>query len=124
MALCLVLLVSAGLLVRTLRNLQHIPLGMRTEGLVVFDLNPFGMHSAGESTLFYQNLMNKLRVLPGVESVTIMENRLGSGWSNNRYAIVDGRHPDVSSGTSTLVRSNSVGPDFFHTLGVPVLARP
>ncbi|MGA8025506.1 MAG: ABC transporter permease [Bryobacteraceae bacterium] len=122
MALCLVLLVSADLLIRTLRNLEHIPLGMRTEGLIVFDLNPLGLHSAGESTVFYQNLLNKLRVLPGVESVTIMENRLGSGWSNNRYTTVDGRRPEVLSVGSTLVRSNSVGPDFFHTLGIPLLA--
>jgi predicted permease len=122
MALCLVLLVCAGLLIRTLRNLQHIPLGIRAEGLVVFDLNPRAMHSAAESIAFYQNLMNKLRVLPGVESVTIMENRLGSGWSNNRFTTVDGRRPDAMNGTSAVVRSNSVGPDFFHTLGVPVKA--
>jgi predicted permease len=36
--------------------------------------------------------------------------------------MVDGKLPDVANGTSTTVRSNVVGPDFFHTLGVPVLA--
>jgi predicted permease len=71
---------------------------------------------------FYQGLTNKLRVLPGVESVTIMENRLGSEWSNNRAAIVDGKPADVASGRSRWMRSNTVGPDFFHTLGVPLLA--
>jgi predicted permease len=61
-------------------------------------------------------------VLPGVESVTVMDNRLGSWWSNNSDMMVDGKLPDVANGGSRTVRSNVVGPDFFHTLGVPVLA--
>jgi predicted permease len=66
--------------------------------------------------------MSKLRVLPGVESVTIMEERIGSGWSDNGDMMVDGRLPEVANGASRTVRSNVVGPEFFHTLGVPVLA--
>ena len=66
--------------------------------------------------------MSKLRALPGVESVTVMEERLGSGWSDNSDMMVDGRLPDVANGASRTVRSNVVGPDFFRTLGVPVLA--
>ena len=50
-----------------------------------------------------------------------MENRLGSGWSNNGDMLIDGKLPNTANG-SRLVRSNSVGPDFFHTLAVPVLA--
>jgi hypothetical protein len=48
MALCVVLLVGGGLLIRTLRNLQHISLGFRTEGLVVFGVNPQNIHSVPE----------------------------------------------------------------------------
>jgi predicted permease len=114
MALCLVLLVGGGLLIRTLRNLQNVPLGMRTEGLVVFGVNPQNVHSFAQGVAFYQGLTNQLRVLPGVESVTVMEHRLGSGWSDNRDAIVDGKR--------MWVRRNTVGPDFFRTLGIPVLA--
>ena len=120
MALCVVLLVGGALLVRTLRNLGNTPLGMRIDGLVVFGVNP-NVHSAAESVAFYQQLMNKLRVLPGVESVTIMEERLGSWWSDNFDMTVDGKLPDVPNGQSRTVRSNIVGPDFFHTLGVPIL---
>jgi predicted permease len=121
MALCLVLLVGGGLLVRTLRNLQNIPLGFNTDGLVVFGVNPQNMHSIPEGVAFYQNLMNKLRVLPGVESVTIMEERLGSWWSDNSDMMVDGKLTSTIGGSSGTVRSNVAGPDFFHTLGVPVL---
>ena len=74
---------AAGLLIRTLRNLENIPLGMQTDGLVVFGLNPQSVHSEPELVRFYQELQRRLRVLPGVESVTVMKSRLGSGWSNN-----------------------------------------
>jgi predicted permease len=121
MALCLVLLVGGGLLVRTLRNLQNIPLGFNTDGLVVFGVNPQNVHSIPEGVAFYQNLMNKLRGLPGVESVTIMEERLGSWWSDNSDMMVDGKLTSMIGGSSGTVRSNVAGPDFFHTLGVPVL---
>jgi predicted permease len=121
MALCVVLLVGGGLLIRTLRNLQHISLGFPTEGLVVFGVNPQNIHSVPEGIAFYQELMSKLRVLPGVESVTIMAERLGSMWSDNGDMMVDGKLPETN-GTSRWVRSNIVGPDFFHTLGVPLLA--
>ena len=120
MTLCVVLLVGAGLLVRTLRNLENIPLGMKVQGLVVFGVKPT-IPSVPEGVIFYQQLMSKLRVLPGVESVTVMEERLGTGWSNNSDFMVDGKMPDVATGSSNTVRWNVVGPDFFHTLGVPVL---
>jgi predicted permease len=116
MALCLVLLVGGGLLVSTLRNLESIPLGMRVDGLVVFGVKPT-IHSTAEAIRFYQALTNKLRLLPGVEQVTLMEERLGSWWSDNFNMTVDGKLR-----TDTWVRSNVIGKDFFHTLGVPVLA--
>lgn len=121
MALCVVLLVGAGLLLRTLQNLENTPLGINVDGLVVFGVKP-DIPSIPQGRAFYQNLIGKLRVLPGVESVTVSEERLGSGWSDNYDMQVDGRLPDVANGASRTVRSNVVGPDFFSTLGVPVLA--
>ncbi|MGC2398855.1 MAG: ABC transporter permease [Acidobacteriaceae bacterium] len=121
MALCMVLLVGGGLLLRTLENLKNIPLGMDTDGLLVFGLNPQGLYGEKELVSFYQELQRRLRVLPGVESTAVMLSRLGSGWSNNDNAEVDGKAPNVSKGTSDLMRNNDIGPDFFHTLGVPVV---
>jgi predicted permease len=121
MALCVVLLVGAGLLIRTLRNLENTPLGMNVDGLVVFGVKP-NIPSLAEGRAFYLNLIGKLRELPGVESVTVMEERPGSWWSDNSAMMVDGKLPDVANGESDTVRSNVVGPDVFRTLGVPVLA--
>ena len=121
MALCVVLLVGGGLLMRTLRNLENVDLGMRVDGLVIFGVKP-DVPSIAAGRAFYLNLLNKLRILPGVESVTLMEERLGSWSSDNSDMRVDGRLPNVANGASRTVRSNVAGPDFFTTLGVPVLS--
>jgi predicted permease len=121
MTLCVVLLVAAGLLMRTLRNLENTPLGLKVDGLVVFGVNP-DIKSLTQGRVFYRELIGKLRDLPAVESVTIMEERLGSWWSDNSDEMVDGKLPEVANGSSRTVRSNVAGPDFFTTLGVPVLA--
>jgi predicted permease len=120
MALCVILLVGGGLLVSTMRSLENTPLGVRVDGLVVFGVKP-DIKSIPGGVAFYQELMSKLRALPGVESVTIMEERLGSWWSDNSSMMVDGKMPEAANGASTTVRSNVAGPDFFRTLGVPVL---
>lgn len=121
MTLCVALLVGAGLLIRSLRKLENTPLGLKVDGLVVFGVNPH-IKSLPQGRAFYRNLIEKLRALPGVQSVTVMEERLGSWWSDNSDMMVDGKLPDVANGSSRTVRSNVVGPDFFTTLGVPVLA--
>ena len=114
-ALGLVLAVSAGLLTRTLRNLEQLNLGLKTDGLLVFGLSP----RDDQSTLaFYNSVLERLRSLPHVIDVTMMGNRIGSGWSNNTTAWVDGQVP---KGVNAFMRWNAVGADFFTTLGVPIL---
>jgi predicted permease len=121
MTLCLALLVGAGLLIRTLRNLENTPLGLQADDLAIFSVKP-NIPSIPAGRLFYSNLISKLRVLPGVESVSVSEERLGGFWSDNSDMMVDGRLPEVANGGSRTVRSNVAGADFFKTLGVPVLA--
>ena len=117
-ALCFILLVAAGLLLRTLRNYQETDLGMKTQGLLVFGITPPHTQEQAESVIFFRKLLDRLRTLPGVESATVMENRLGSGWSNNNSATVDGVQHTFKEAP---LRSNNVGPDYFHVLGVPLL---
>jgi predicted permease len=104
-----------------MRNLENTPLGMDVNGLVVFGVKP-DIRSIPEGYALYAGLLGKLRAMPGVQSVTIMEERIGSWWSDNSDMRVDGRLPDVANGASRTVRSNVVSSDFFRTLGVPVLA--
>ena len=119
-ALCVVLLLAAALMVRTLRRYQTQDLGIRTQGLLVFGLNPMGLHSNAEVVHFYQNFLDKLRALPGVESATVAMGVPGAGSSNNGSLVLDGVTPHGKSGDVSL-RSNDVGPDYFHVMGIPIL---
>jgi predicted permease len=112
-AICLVLLMSAGLLLRTLGNYARQNLGMETQGLLVFGVTPQGQ---GDTHLFYRNLLEHLREQPGVASVSIVENRPGSGWTDNNGLTLDGVERNEE------LRTNDVGTGFFRTIGTPVLS--
>ena len=119
-SLCLVLLVAAGLLFRTMRNLHASDLGMRADGLLVFGLEPQkGVRTDEEAIRFHTALLDRLHALPGVEGATMMSNRLGSGWSSNTAVSVDGQNPSPSE-QFTPVRWNAVGPGYLNVLGIPL----
>ena len=120
MSLCLILLVGAGLLVRSLRNYETLPLGLRGEELLVFGTTPMSAPSDDAKALFYQRLLERLRVVPGIESATLVANRLGSGWANNGTFAIDGVKPKGDF-SDIGMRANDVGSDFLHTLGIPLL---
>lgn len=120
MALCLVLLFGAGLLVRTLRNYENIDLGMRADSVLAFGVHPLGTLSHDEMIDFYNRLTSQLRLIPGVQSVTLANHRPGSGWSDNNNLMIDGRMIPWDNGKG-MVRTDEVGPGFFKTLGIPIL---
>lgn len=121
MSLCLVLLVAAGLLFRSLRNLKVSDLGMRADGLLVFGLEPqHGVRTDDQMIRFHTAVLDRLRTLPGAAGATMMVNRLGSGWSSNTLITVDGQNP-LPSQKFAPVRWNAVGPDFLHVLGIPLV---
>ncbi len=122
-ALCVVLLVGAGLLFGTLRNLINTPLGMKAEGLLVFGVHPKHFNSSEEGVAFYQALQQRLSALPGVTAVSMVENRPGSGWSNNNGGfLIDGHKPNGIGLEDTTFRNNSVGSNYFTTIGVKLRA--
>ncbi|HEY1897880.1 MAG TPA: FtsX-like permease family protein, partial [Terracidiphilus sp.] len=118
-ALCFTLLTTAGLTLRTLLNFERTNLGMQTEGLVVFGITPQQTTTNPQRFAFYREFLDRMRALPGVESATFVENRPGAGWSNNDEPTVDG----VSYSFERVpLRTNTVGPDFLRTMGIPLLA--
>ena len=114
-AICLVLLTSASLLLRTLRNYATQNLGARMDGLLVFGVTPQGQ---GDTHVFYRTLLDRLRQAPGVESVSMAQMRPGSGNANNDLGFV----LDGAIHRGELLRHNSVGSGFSHTMGIPLLA--
>ena len=121
MAMCLALLVGAGLSVRSLLNLENANLGLRAQGLLVFGITPpQSLRNDTQVIRFYHSLMDRLRELPGIEAATSVQVRPGTGASNNTIAFVDGVQPHEKV-IDSLVRWNAVGADFFHVIGTPIL---
>lgn len=120
-AVCFTLLVAAGLTVRTLLNYEHVDLGMRAHDLLVFDVTPQRLERGVQSWSYYNRLVDQIRALPGVESVSMAQWRPGSGWLRSGGVRLDGREILTNTGKHASIWSNAVGAEFFHTLGVPVL---
>jgi predicted permease len=121
-AMCLVLLVGAGLLLKTLRNLLHTPMGQKPEGLVVFGIRPVQAHTKDEHIAFFTTLQQRLRAIPGVQSVSMAGNRPGSGWSdNNGGLLLDGHTANGIEAGQVRYRHNTVAADYFRTMGVAIL---
>jgi predicted permease len=113
-AVSLVLLMAASLLLRTLHNYATENLGIQAQSVLAFGVAPQGRT---DTHFFYRKLLEHIRQTPGVESVSMAANRPGTGWSNNDVLIIDGVLQNGSS-----LRWNAVGPDFFRTVGAPILA--
>ncbi len=120
-ALSLVLLVGAGLLTASLRNLEHQNFGIQTDNRLVFHLDPAGAgYTAAKLPALYQAMETQLSAIPGVQSVGLglygpLE---GNNWGES--IRVQGRPeppPNFDSGASW----DRVNPDFFQTVGQRVL---
>jgi predicted permease len=119
-ALSLLLLVGAGLFLRTLRNLNRIEIGFQSEGLLLFGINPTLNGYSGERLAnVYRQVYRGLESVPGVISATASRHRLLSGWMSNTSIKVHGSAPP--SGKRMRVAVNHVGPGFFETMGIPIL---
>ena len=114
-AVSLVLLIAAGLLVRTLQQAQSTDVGFDSKKLLVLsmDLNALGYDEARTITLRAQ-LAERLKNLPGIQSVSSAEIMPFAGRRDDAI--------DVEGGESGLrVNANAVSPDYFQTLGIQLL---
>ena len=110
----LLLLVGAGLFVRTLMNLESVHLGFNPDRLLLFDVNAQQAGYGKENIAgFYADLRRRLAEVPGVRDVTLSRNSLVRAGFSLRL-IVDGRPVDGS-------RLMAVGPSFLRTMGIPLV---
>ena len=119
-ALSLLLLVGAGLFVRTLRNLDSLGPGFPTDHLLTFRINPsLNGYSDEQTKAFYQRLDINLQTMPGVTSVgfSAMPLLKGYAWQN----AVLGKDFEGAPIEEQPVLSET-GPDYFATLGIPIVA--
>jgi putative ABC transport system permease protein len=121
-ALTVILLVSAGLLLRSFYRLQQVNPGFRHEGVLSFSIDlPSRKYSTGEQqTAFYRSLYEKLSTLPGVETVGFSSQLPldHSGWQTS--FLIEG-HPAPPPGERPSMEVTVASPDYFHALGIPLL---
>jgi predicted permease len=119
-SLSLLLLIGAGLFVRTLRNLAQIDLGFNRENLLIFRVNPGASGYKGERlTNLYQQMLERIGALPGVRSATLLQNTLlGSGVGGGSiYA----QGYDSQPNEKLIADTQHVAPNFFDTMEIPIL---
>jgi predicted permease len=116
-AMSLVLLVGAGLFVRTLRNLNQIDAGFDRENLLIFSVNP--RLEASRRASLYQQLTERIAAVPGVLAVGSSRFPL-LGFSYTGESItVPGYTPSADEDMN--VRTAEVSPNFLATMGIPLL---
>jgi predicted permease len=118
-ALCLLLLVTAGLLGRTLARLQRVPLGFDPHHLVSFRVQP-GLNGYKPAGLisYYSDFKQRLESLPGVTHVGVSQHGpIGSGDSTMDVSL-----PGYTQADQPIsVQRHLIAAGYFETLGVPVL---
>ena len=120
-ALSMALLISAGLFTRSLMNVSRVDLGLNTERLVVFGVAPeLNGYKPEQSRALFERTEDELSAVPGVSSVAASTVALmaGSSWGNDVRVQGFEAGPD----TDTNSRYNEVGPGYFRTLGIPLIA--
>ena len=125
-AVSLVVLVTAGLLLRTLAASESFNPGFDTENLLLarIELRQHG-YKEDRGREFYRQLTERLKSLPGAEGVTFATVvPLGPDRESQGFRI-PGRAPEASddapNGTLSIA-SNAVGPDYFGVMGIPLVA--
>jgi len=119
-AFSLLLLVVAGLFVHSFQKLSQVQLGYDHDHLLLFGVDPVESGYKGPAIAeMYKALIENIRAIPGVRGVTLSQNGLFSHSESADTIKIDGYKPP--SGQNMNARFDEVGPNYFATVGVPIL---
>jgi len=121
MALSTVALISAGLFVRSLREAYEADPGFDPHRVLLASFDPFlSGHDDNHGREFYRRLIERVRTLPGVQSVTLAR-RLPLTLSGIAFAnvVIDGYTP--AKDEDMHLNYETVGPDYFRTMRIPLV---
>lgn len=118
-ALSIIVLIGAGLLVRTLRNLQTLNPGFDARNILLFKIDPtIAGYTDQQTQQLYDNLQQHFAALPGVTSASYSEDALLDGGTSGDRVHLDGAPPNQNINPYEL----TVGLNFFSTMRIPILA--
>ena len=119
-SLSLLLLIGAGLFIRSLSNLKDLDPGFRTGNLIGFAIDPpMNGYKPERSLDFYRRLRESLDVLPGVQSASLAVMPVLAGWEWDSSMAVEGYQHKPSEAPDPHMQF--VSPDYFKTMDVPIL---
>ncbi|HEU5403403.1 MAG TPA: ABC transporter permease [Terriglobales bacterium] len=119
--LSVILLLGAGLLIRTLHNLQNVDVGFVTDHLLTFSVEPgLAGYSQDQVAPLYQRITETLGALPGVKSVALTDNPDLANNDNTYNIIVPGAAADSEQNLHT-VEWERVNPAYLSTLQQPLM---
>ena len=120
-AVSVLLLVSAGLFGKTLVSLTRVNLGLQPDHLLMFSLNPkLNGYNDARTAQLYVDLRDRLATLPGVVSASASRVPAIANSSSSGDVTVEGNTPPAEGHADA--RRNEVGPDYFRTMGIPLIA--
>ncbi len=120
-ALSVVLLSAAGLFIGHLSDLEHVDLGFRRDHVLLVSLNPANSGYDGRQlALAYQELLDRLRSIPGVRSATIGTPTPLSGAGASGFGTFEGYQERPED--RRWISISYIAPGYFETLGTPLLA--
>jgi predicted permease len=116
-ALAVVLLVGAGVMIRSFLNIYTADLGVNTPNLITsFLALPVAKYPSAEAQIsFYDRLKSRLQAIPGIESVAIADRSPADGARRLAYELADA--PDIDGQPLPTVSAVIIGPDYFRTMG-------
>jgi predicted permease len=119
-AVSLILLVAAGLSVRSLAKLREVHLGYDRENLLLFRIDLLAAGYKGAAiTHLYQQVLDRISVIPGVRATTVSSNGLFSHSESGDPIAVEGFTP--KQGEEMDSRFDHIGPGYFSTMGIPIV---
>jgi predicted permease len=121
-AISMVLLISAGLLLRSLATAQTIDLGFEDEKVAIVSTNPELLQlSRGETEIFLREVLERVEALPGAVKAALTERiPLGQAIMTMDVYVEGYEMPSEDEGIN--VDYAAVGPDYFETLAIPLVA--
>jgi predicted permease len=118
--LCVVLLSVAGLFLRTLHNLRSQDLGFQPQRLLQVRIDPQASgYKPDQLPEVHQRILTAVRSAPGVLAASMSHSGFGTGISRTCCIAVEGYA--IRAGENREVRTNSVLPNYFETVGLPLL---
>lgn len=127
-AISLVLLIGAGLFLRTVDNLRRVDVGFDPGHLLLFSINPtLNGYDGTRTQALYEQMTQRIGALPGVQSVTLSNPLMLSGGVNSTSFLIEGRTYSPAYRDDPALRSQvnvyrvRVAPNFFETMKMPVL---